>query len=83
MKTITSRIVLLIATAAVAPLLVYGYVSVNRLQTGTERSVHDGNLAVAQQVAERIAGYFENNRRVLVSRFKLIPENGLVLVIVS
>jgi signal transduction histidine kinase len=66
-KTITSRIVLLIATAAVAPLLIYGYVSVNRLQTGTERSVHEGNLAVAQQVAERVAGYFENNRRVLGS----------------
>ena len=66
-KTITSRIVLLIATAAVAPLLIYGFVSVNRLQTATQRSVNDGNLAVAQQVAERIAAYFENNRRVLGS----------------
>jgi signal transduction histidine kinase len=67
MKTITSRIVLLIATSAVAPLLIYGYVSINRLTSGMTTSVNAGNRAVAQQVAERIAEYFQNNRRVLGS----------------
>ena len=66
-KTITARIVLLIATAAVAPLLIYAFVSVERLREGSKESVDQGNRAVAVQVAERIEAYFENNRRVLGS----------------
>jgi signal transduction histidine kinase len=64
---ITSRFVLLIATAAVLPLLVYGLVSVDSLRRGTEQSVGRGNQAVAQQVAARIKLYFDNNVRVLSS----------------
>ena len=66
-RSITSRFVLLIAAAAVAPLLVYGLVSVRSLRSGTEQSVNAGNLAVARQIAERLAAYFDNNRRVLGS----------------
>ncbi len=67
MRRITSRFVLLIATAAVLPLVVYGLVSVSSLRIGTEQSVGRGNEAVAQQVAARIRLYFDNNLRVLSS----------------
>jgi signal transduction histidine kinase len=66
-RRITSRFVLLIATAAVLPLVVYGYVSVNSLRTGTEASVIDGNLKVAKQVSEQVSMYMQHNTRVLQS----------------
>jgi signal transduction histidine kinase len=66
-RRITSRFVLLIATAAVLPLVVYGLVSVNSLRTGTSQSVALGNQAVAKQVAARISLYLDNNLRVLTS----------------
>jgi signal transduction histidine kinase len=67
MKRITSRFVLLIATAAVAPLVLYGAVSVNSLRNGTRESVTDGNLKVARQVAAEIDLYIQDNVRVLRS----------------
>jgi signal transduction histidine kinase len=67
MKRITSRFVLLIASAAIAPLVVYGAVSIVGLRNSTEESVSAGNLRVAQQVAERIAQYIDHNSRVLKS----------------
>ena len=67
MRRITGRFVLLIATAAVLPLVIYGLVSVRSLRVGTEQSVASGNQAVAQQVASRIELYFNNNIRVLSS----------------
>ena len=67
MKTITSRIVLLIASAGIAPLLIYGAVSLKSLRSGTEQSVNAGNTEIATQIGDRIEAYFENNRRLLVS----------------
>jgi len=64
-KRITSRFVLMIATAAVAPLILYGVVSVTSLRSGTRESVTEGNLKVAKQVAEQIDMYMRNNTRVL------------------
>ncbi|MEO5895385.1 MAG: sensor histidine kinase [Vicinamibacterales bacterium] len=64
---ITSRLVLLIATAAVAPLVVFGIIAVSSLRTATKHSVTAGDLAVATQIAERIEVYFKNNQRVLRS----------------
>jgi signal transduction histidine kinase len=66
-KRITSRFVLLIATAAVLPLVVYGYVSISSLRSGTEKSVREGNLKVAKQVAEQVGMYMQQNTRVLQS----------------
>jgi len=66
-RSITGRFVLLIATAAVLPLVVYGLVSVRSLRLGTRQSVAAGNQAVAQQIAYRIELYFNNNVRVLSS----------------
>jgi signal transduction histidine kinase len=67
MTRITSRFVLLIASAAVAPLIVYGVISVINLQEGTVRSVSTGNQRVADQVAQQIGQYIEHNTRVLKS----------------
>jgi signal transduction histidine kinase len=66
-RRITARFALLIATAAFLPLAGYGLVSVASLQTGTERSVTLGNHALAEQIARRIALYFDHNVRVLRS----------------
>jgi signal transduction histidine kinase len=66
-RGITSRFVLLIATAAVLPLIVYGLVSVESLRRGTDQSVSRGNQEVAGQIAKRIGQYFDNNVRVLSS----------------
>jgi signal transduction histidine kinase len=66
-KGITGRFVLLIGTAAVLPLLIYGAISIGSLQQGTKQSVGNGNQALAKQVAEQIELYFQNNVRVLTS----------------
>jgi signal transduction histidine kinase len=64
-RRITSRFILLIATAAVLPLLVYGFWSINSLRTGTDISVRKGNENVAKQVAEQVTMYMKHNQRVL------------------
>jgi len=65
MKRITSRFILLVATAAVLPLVVYGYVSISSLRSGTDISVRKGNENVAKQVAVQLTMYMEHNQRVL------------------
>ncbi len=67
MRRITSRFVLLIASAAIAPLVLYGAVSIFNLKQGTEQSIREGNLNVATRVAEQIRQYIENNKRILKS----------------
>jgi signal transduction histidine kinase len=65
MTRITSRFVLLIASAAVAPLVVYGVVSLINLQNGTTTSVTEGNRLVAERAAQQIGQYIDHNTRVL------------------
>ena len=60
---ITARFVSAVVTAAVAPLLLYGLVSIYSLRTGNERLVTDGNLNVARQVEQ----YMASNVKVLQS----------------
>jgi len=67
MRRITSRFVLLIASAAIAPLVVYGVISLINLRNGTQSSVSEGNQRVADQVAEQIVQYIAHNTRVLRS----------------
>ena len=67
MRGITGRFVLLIATAAIAPLVIYGLVSMSRLSQATQTSVTAGNLRVAQEVAERISQYIRHDERILRS----------------
>ena len=67
MTRITSRFVLLIASAAVAPLVVFGVLSIINLRNATDTSVTLGNQRVADRVAEQIGQYIEHNTRVLRS----------------
>jgi signal transduction histidine kinase len=78
-RRITSRFVLLIATAAVLPLIVYGAVSIGSLRQGTTESVIDGNKKVAKQVAEQVALYMRSNTRVLESIGSELGANALTL----
>ena len=64
---ITSRFVTAVVTAAVAPLLVYGLVSIYSLRTGNQRSVTEGNLNVAEGAAYQIDQYMGTSVEVLQS----------------
>jgi signal transduction histidine kinase len=61
MKTIRARLIVLVATAAIAPLLAYGIVSIGLLRTGTGQSVTAGARSVAEQAAEQIDRYIQHN----------------------
>jgi signal transduction histidine kinase len=61
MTTIRSRLVLLVATAAIAPLIAYGFVSMRLLRSGTEQSVTSEAQVVAERAGEQIDGYIRHN----------------------
>ncbi len=67
MRTITIRFVMLVATAAVAPLVLYGGVSIYSLRTGSRQSVISGNRNVAARAAEQIEQYMDHHVSVLRS----------------
>ena len=77
MRSITTRFVMLVATAAVVPLLLYGAVSVYSLRTGTRQSVTNGNLNVAARAAEQIAQYIGHHVSVLESLAATLRETEL------
>ncbi len=77
MRRITSRFVLLIATAAVLPLVTYGVVSVTSLRQGTDASVRGGNLNVARRAAEQVSSYMQYNTRELQSVGTELGATGL------
>lgn len=64
-RTLTGRFVMLIAVAAVAPLVIFGIISVSWLRTGTRQSVIVGNQRVAARAAQEIEQYLLNNIRIL------------------
>jgi signal transduction histidine kinase len=64
-RTLRVRFALMLATAAVVPLLTYGAVSVYSLREGTRRTATAGNLEVARQVAEQIRRYVSTNLQIL------------------
>jgi len=64
---LTRRFVLFVATAAVAPLLIYGLLSIGSLWRGTRESVRAGNLNVATRAASQIDQYLANAFKVLRS----------------
>ena len=61
MKTIRTRLAALVATAAVAPLLAYGLVSLQLLRSGTRISVTSEAEAAAQHAASEIDHYIRHN----------------------
>jgi signal transduction histidine kinase len=62
---ITTRFALLLAIAAVLPLLAYGAVSVWSLQRGTHQTVVEGNTNVAKRAAENIELYLDSSVSIL------------------
>ena len=77
MRRITSRFVMLIATAAVAPLVIYGGLSISGLRSGTRESVNQGNMRLADQVATRVKLYVDNTARILKSVGQELGETAL------
>src|ERR1700684_4490675 len=66
-RHITTRFALLLAGAAVVPLLAYGFIWVRSLQHGTRTTVIAGNLNVATRAAEEIRRYVTSNAEILKS----------------
>ncbi len=65
MMRIRGRFALLVATAAVLPLIVFGWVAAGSLSTGTRQSVMSGNVLVATRAAEQIEQYVTHAIRTL------------------
>ena len=65
MRTLRVRFAVMLATAAVVPLLTYGAVSLYSLRDGTRRTVVEGNLNVARQVAEQVRRYISTDLQIL------------------
>jgi signal transduction histidine kinase len=67
MKRISTRFALLMAAAAVLPLLGYGAVAILSLNAGAQRAVTEGNSNVARQISEQIELYMTSSIRMLKS----------------
>src|SRR5262245_18783978 len=78
-RHIATRFTLLLAIAAVAPLLAYGVVSLLSLQRGTRESVITGNQNVATRAAEEIRRYVTTNAELLKALSADLQETGLQL----
>ncbi len=76
-KHISTRFALLVAAAAVVPLLIYGLVSILSLQRGTRESIVNGNLNVATRAAEEIRRYVSTNAELLKALAADLQNTGL------
>ncbi len=77
MKRLSTRFALLMAAAAVLPLLAYGAVSIFSLRTGARQAVILGNQNVARQVAEQIDLYVTGSVRILNALAADLQQTGL------
>jgi signal transduction histidine kinase len=77
-KKIATRFALMMAAAAVVPLLAYGAVSILSLRSGTQRTVIQGNQDVARRVGEQIELYIANAVRIMNSISAEMQQTGLV-----
>ena len=76
-RRIAVRLALLLAAAAVAPLVAYGAVSILSLQRGTRESVTAGNQNVATRAAEEIRRYVVTNAVLLKALAADLQDTGL------
>jgi len=76
-RRISTRFAALLAAAAVAPLLAYGFVSIVSLQRGTRESVVNGNRNVAVRAAEEIRRYVVTNTELLKALAADLQDTGL------
>jgi len=66
-KTLRVRFAVMLATAAVVPMMIYGAVSIYSLRVGTRASLIDGNLNVALQVGEQVSRYISTSHKILLA----------------
>jgi signal transduction histidine kinase len=76
-RHITTRFALLLALAAVVPLIAYGIVSILSLRSGTRQSVVQGNANVAARAAEEIRRYITTNAELLQALAANLQDTGL------
>ena len=78
-RHIATRFALILALAAVLPLLAYGVVSIWSLNLGTRDSVVSGNQNVATRAAEEIRRYVSGNAFILKALGADLQDTGLDL----
>ncbi len=76
-RRITTKFALLLAVAAVVPLLLYGFISIWSLREGTRVSVVSGNLNVATRAADEIGRYVTMNAELLKALSADLQNTGL------
>src|SRR5438876_2274871 len=76
-RRIAVRFALLLAAAAVVPLVAFGVVSILSLQRGTHESIVAGNLNVATRAAEEIRRYVVLNTEILKALAADLQNTGL------
>lgn len=64
-RSITTKFAILMAAAAIFPLVGYGMVSMLSARSGAQQAVIQGNISVARQAAEQIEQYIQGNIRIL------------------
>jgi signal transduction histidine kinase len=79
MKRISTKLVILLVSAALIPLVLFGIISIMASRAANYRSVSEGNLNVAKRAADQIELYVQNGIQILkgiaenVSRTRLEP----------
>ena len=76
-RHIATRFALILAAAAVLPLVLYGVVSILSLQRGTRDTVGAGNLNVAVRAAEEIRRYISGHAEILKALGADLQDTGL------
>src|SRR6185503_15254995 len=76
-RRISVRFALLLAAAAVVPLLAYGFISLMSLERGTRVTVIQGNQNVATRAAEEIRRYVTTNADLLKVLSADLQDTGL------
>src|SRR5581483_2777291 len=78
-RHIATRFALLLAVAAIVPLIAYGVISIISLQRGTHQSVVAGNINVATRAATEIARYVTTNAELLKAVAADLQDTGLTI----
>jgi nitrogen fixation/metabolism regulation signal transduction histidine kinase len=78
-RHLATRFALLLALAAVVPLIAYGAISIFSLQRATRESVIAGNENVATRAAEEIRRYITTNAEILKALAADLQDTGLTV----
>jgi signal transduction histidine kinase len=76
-KSLRRLFIVMLASAAVVPLLTYGVASIYSLRSGVRRTVLDGNTNVAKQVGEQLRRYVSTNVQIFQALAVDIEDTGL------